>query len=122
MRAVVCEILDIMTESLSNKYLGFPSMIGVDRMDCFLHLIERIRKMVNGWKERTLSFGGKEVLIKAVAQAFPTYAISVFKFSKKNCKWITDARSQYWGGDKEDQRKMHRFTCWKMCVPSYPCF
>lgn len=38
----VCQILDIMTESLSDKYLGLPSMIGVDCVDCFKHLIERI--------------------------------------------------------------------------------
>ena len=70
-------------------------MIGVDRTDCFLHLIERIQKLINGWKERTLSFGGKEALIKVVAQAIPTYAMSVFKFPKKICKGITDAMSQY---------------------------
>ena len=56
-----------MTESLSDKYLGLPSMIGVDRVDCFKHIIERIQKMINGWKERTLSYGGKEALVKAVA-------------------------------------------------------
>ena len=55
-----------MTESLSEKYLGLPSKIAVDRTDCFLHLIERIHKMVNGWKEWTLYFGGKEALIEAV--------------------------------------------------------
>lgn len=53
-KVVVCQILDIMTESLSDKYVGLPSMIGVDRVDCFKHLIERIQKLVNGWKERTL--------------------------------------------------------------------
>ena len=95
-KVVVCQILDIMTEALSDKYLGLPSMIGVDRVDCFKHLIERIQKIVNGWKERTLSYGGKEVLIKAVAQAIPTYAMSVFKFPKKICKGITDAISHYW--------------------------
>lgn len=47
----VCQILDIMTESLSNKYLGLSSMIGVNLVDCFKHLIERIQKLVNGWKE-----------------------------------------------------------------------
>ena len=91
----VCQILDIMTESLSDKYLGLPSMIGVDRVDCFKHLIERIQKLVNGWKERTLSYGGKEALIKAVAQAIPTYGIGVFKFPKKICKGITDTISHY---------------------------
>ena len=73
--------------------------------------------MVNGWKERTLSFGGKEALLKAVAQAIPTYAMGVFKFPKKICKGITDAMSQYWWGDEEDQQRMHWFAWWKMCIP-----
>ena len=97
-KAEIRQILNIMKESLSDKYLGLPSMIGVDRVNCFKHLIERIQKLVNGWKERTLSFGGKEALLKAVAQAIPTYAMSVFKFPKKICR-------------------MHWFAWWKMCVP-----
>ena len=76
----VFQILDIMTESISDKYLGLSSMIGVDRVDCFKHLIERIQKLVNGWKERTLSYGGKEALIKTVAQAIPTYAMGYSNF------------------------------------------
>ena len=72
-----------MAESISAKYLGLPSMIGVDWVDCLKHLIEGIMQIVNGWKERTLSYGGKEALIKAVAQAIPTYAMSVFKFPLK---------------------------------------
>ena len=64
-KAEVFQIIDIMTEALSDKYLGLPLMIGVDRVDCFKHLIERIQKIINGWKERTLSYGGKDVLIKA---------------------------------------------------------
>lgn len=116
-KAEVCQILNIMTESLSNKYLGLPAMIGVDRVNCFKHLIERIKITVNGWKERTLSYGGKEALIKAVAQAIPTYAMSVFKFPKKICKGITDAMSQYWWGYEENQKRIHWFAWWKMCVP-----
>lgn len=116
-KAEVCQLLNIMTESISDKYLGLPSMIGVDRVDYFKHLIERIMQVVNGWKERTLSYGGKEALIKAVAQSIPTYVMSVFKFSKKNCKGITDAISHYWWGDGENQRKLLWFAWCKMCVP-----
>ena len=57
------------------------------------------------------------MLIKAVAQAIPTYAMSVFKFPKKICKGITDAISHYWWGDGENHRRMHWFAWWKMCVP-----
>lgn len=55
-KAAVCQILNTMTEYLLDKYLGLPSMIGVDRVDCFKHLIGRIQIMVNGWEERTLSY------------------------------------------------------------------
>ena len=67
--------------------------------------------------ENSLLYGGKEALLKAVAQAIPTYAMSVLKFPKKICKEVTDAMSQYWWGDEENQRRMHWFAWWKMCVP-----
>ena len=73
--------------------------------------------MVNGWKERTLSYGGKEASLKAVAQAIPTYAMSVFKFPKKICKEITDAIAGFWWGDTEEKNKMHWWAWWKMCIP-----
>jgi hypothetical protein len=36
----VCSTLNILTEAITDKYLGLPPIIGVDRTDCFLHLIE----------------------------------------------------------------------------------
>jgi hypothetical protein len=56
----VCEILNIMTESLSNKYLGLLAMVGADRSDRFCHLIDRVNSIINGWKEKLLSPGGKK--------------------------------------------------------------
>jgi hypothetical protein len=51
--------------------------------------------------------GGKEVKLKAVAQATPAYAMSVFLVLKKICKGITDAISQCWWGDDVTNKKMH---------------
>ena len=53
------------------------------RYQGFMHLVERISQIVNGWKEKTLSMGGKEVLLKAVAQAIRTYAMPVFRLLQK---------------------------------------
>jgi len=74
----VCQVLNIMTELLTNKYLGLPALVGADRSDCFHHLIDRVVTQINGWREKTLSLGGKETLIKSVAQAVPVYAMMVF--------------------------------------------
>ena len=91
----VCTILDIMTEAITDKYLGLPPLVGVDRTDCFQHLIDRVCKLLSGWKEKLLSFGGKKILIKVVIQSIPVYAMSVFKLPKQICKGIISAMSQF---------------------------
>lgn len=113
----VCQILNIMTEAQSDKYLGLPALVGTDRSDCFRHLIDRVVSRIDGWKEKILSMGGKEILIKSIAQAVPVYAMMVFKIPNKICKGITDAISQYWWGDDADHRRIHWQEWWKMCMP-----
>jgi ribonuclease HI len=116
-REEVCRELNIVTEALSDKYLGLPTMVGVDRSDCFQHLIDRVCQRLKGWKEKVLSMQGKEILLKSVAQAIPSYAMSVFKLPKGICKTITDELAGFWWGDNEEKKKMHWFAWWKLCVP-----
>ena len=91
----ICTILNIMTEALNDKYLGLPANVGMDKSDCFQFLIDRIIMKISGWKEKLLSAGGKEILLKSVVQAIPTYAMSVFQIPKKICKGIIDAMAQF---------------------------
>jgi hypothetical protein len=91
--------------------------VGVDRSDNFVHLIERIIQRINGWKQKYLSIGGKEILLKSVAQAIPVYAMSVFLISKGVSKRMMDAISSFWWGDDENSNKMHWMAWWKMCYP-----
>jgi hypothetical protein len=60
------------------KYLGLPNLIGRSRVSAFNGLKGRIWDKIQGWKENFLSQAGKEVLLKAVVQAIPTYTMSVF--------------------------------------------
>ena len=92
-------------------------MVGADRSDCFKHFYERIKQRLIGWMEKQLSTGGKEILLKAVAQAIPVFAMSLFSLPKGICKEITDIIAQFWRGDDEENRKMHWFSWWKLCYP-----
>jgi hypothetical protein len=59
-------------------------MVGVEKIDDFMYLLERIIVRLNGWKEKLMSMGAKEILLKAVIQAIPVFAMAVFKIPKKN--------------------------------------
>lgn len=61
-------------------YLGLPTIWGKSRRDALNYLKERISDKIQGWRNRLLNNVGKEVLIKAVITAIPSYAMSVFKF------------------------------------------
>ena len=116
-REEVCVNLNILTEALTDKYLGLPTIVGVDTSDCFQHIIDRICQRIKGWKEKMLPMKGKDILLKAVAQAIPSYAMSVFKLPKNICKEITDEIAGFSWGDSEEKKKMHWFAWWKLCIP-----
>ena len=80
------------------KYLGLPMIGGKSKVETFKELQKRITKRVMGWKEKYISKVGHEVLLKAVAQAIPTYSTSLFRISKKVCESINLAMSNYWWG------------------------
>ena len=68
-REEVCMTLDILTESLTDKYLGLPTMVGVDRSGCFQHLIDKICQRIKGWKEKVLS--GERDLVESSRPSNP---------------------------------------------------
>lgn len=77
-------------------YLGLPSEIGKNKNDVFKHIRERVEKKVSGWQEKLFSKGGKDVLIKAVIQAIPTYPMSIFRLSAGLCWDIEKLAADFW--------------------------
>ncbi|XP_048489904.1 uncharacterized protein LOC125491871 [Beta vulgaris subsp. vulgaris] len=61
-----------------DKYLGLPTYIGSSKKRVFQSIQERILKKLKGWKEGFVSQVGREILIKTVAPAIPTYSMQCF--------------------------------------------
>ena len=60
-----------------------------------------------GWKEKKISKTGREVLIKTVAQAIPTYLMSIFKIPKAICDGMNSGLAKYWWGQTRNEQKIH---------------
>ena len=71
-----------MQDSRHGKYLGLPSVIRKSKIQVFAKIKEKVAKKLSGWKEKMLSLGGKEILIKVVAQVIPTYTMNYFLLPK----------------------------------------
>ena len=66
-RNEVLDILGPMQDSRHDKYLGLPSIIGRSKNQVIAEIKEKVGKKLSSWKDKMLSMGGKEILIKAVA-------------------------------------------------------
>jgi hypothetical protein len=75
--------LDIRDKSRNEKYLGLPVYMGKSKEKTFAYLKDKVWKRVQGWKEKLLSKAGKEIFVKVVAQAIPSYTMSCFDLTKK---------------------------------------
>ena len=62
----------------------------------FADVKERVAKKLSGWKEKLLSIGGREVLVKAIAPAIPTYTMSGFLLPKSLCDDIEGIMRRFW--------------------------
>ena len=100
-----------------DKYLGLPSLIGKRKKASFDYIIERVWRKLQGWEERLLSQVGREVLIKAVVQAIPTYTMGCFKLPISLCHEIEVLIRKFWWGERGNQRKTHWVKWADLCEP-----
>ncbi|CAA0805992.1 RNA-directed DNA polymerase (reverse transcriptase)-related family protein, partial [Striga hermonthica] len=71
-----CSILAGIQVHNSARYLGLPLGIGKSKRESFEYILSVVRKRILSWKNKWLSSAGKEVLIKAVLNALPVFAMS----------------------------------------------
>jgi hypothetical protein len=106
-KEVVRSELHIDTEALSNRYLGLPTALGRSTTEAFEFLPSKVKGLVGSWSGKEASSAGREVLVKSVAQAMPTYSMSCFLLSKTTCKKMRATIANYWWGGSGDNRHIH---------------
>lgn len=62
---------------------------------------------MHSWRNRLLNNAGKEVLIKVVVSALPTYVISVFQLPSSWCTEINSIVARFWWGATNGACKIH---------------
>ncbi|KAK7837690.1 hypothetical protein CFP56_020890 [Quercus suber] len=116
-QAAIKTFLGIPAIQRYEQYLGLPSLVGRAKKKSFSLIKEKIWKKLKGWKEKLLSQAGREILVKAVIQAIPTFTMSCFKLPKGLISEIETLIRKFWWGYRGDQKKIHWISWGKLCQP-----
>ena len=88
--------------------MGLPVQVAKsNKKITFEYIKQRIWARIQGWQEKLLPKAGKEILIKAVAQAIPTYTMSCFDLSKSLCYEISSMIGRYRWSQQDKVNKIN---------------
>ncbi|XP_012842653.1 PREDICTED: uncharacterized protein LOC105962866 [Erythranthe guttata] len=97
-RVAIHQILEFRVVENQEKYLGLPAAIRRTKKEIFAYLRDRLWSKIKGWGEKQLSRAGKEVMIKAVLQAIPSFVMGCFLLPEGIINDVEAAVKRYrWG-------------------------
>lgn len=79
-------------------------MIGRKKSRFFKDIKLKVTSEITSWQHKWFSSGGKEIIIQAIAQAVPAYAMSVFRLPNELCDDIQKSIAKF-GGARIKRRK-----------------
>jgi hypothetical protein len=100
------------------KYLRLPLFLTHKKAKDFSFVKERLESKVSGWKRKCLSWSGRAILIKSVAQSILSYAMSAFKLLKGLCFELDAMFRKFWWNLSKDGSRYFTPMAWtKLCKP-----
>ncbi|KAA3453178.1 reverse transcriptase [Gossypium australe] len=112
---LVTRILGVRYSNDPERYLGLPNMVGRKKKEAFQVLKDRFRQRIENWSIRHLSQWGKEIFIKEILQAIPTYNMACFLLPKTLCSELESIIARFWWQKGHGQRGIHWCTWKELC-------
>jgi hypothetical protein len=87
------------------KYLGMPLHYSKLKRVDLQPVINKIIKMIAGWRGRRLSYAGRLTLLRACLESIPIYLLSIIKFPRWALDMINTHMGHFlWDNSKEKHR------------------
>jgi hypothetical protein len=114
----IASILPYPSNLSTSLYLGLPILMGNSKIRAFQGIIDKVLGRIEGWKAKSLSQAGRLVLIKSVAAALPSYAMSSFLLPKSFCAELDRIFKNFWWGFSASKTRNLTLKAWdSICKP-----
>lgn len=108
----LCQPLGFKEAGTNSMYLGLPSLINRKKSVAFGYIKDRLQERLKGWDKKKLFKGGKEILIKTVAQTLPNYTMSVFLLPLEVCRDLERVICKFWWNTNSSKEKSIHWMSW----------
>ncbi|XP_062028656.1 uncharacterized protein LOC133744586 [Rosa rugosa] len=112
-------ILEVERVEEHDRYLGLAMRVEKSKTQIFQYIKEKLSNKMENWKAKILSCAGKEILIKAVAQTMPLYAMNCYLLPKTLCDDIHKLCASFFWGDTNDKMKIHWRSWKRLCLTKH---
>ena len=86
--------------------------MGNSKKRAFQGIMDKILSRIAGWRAKTLSQACKLILIKYVAAALPSYAMSTFSLPKSLCSKLDRIFKKFWWGFPANKTRNLSLKAW----------
>ncbi|CAN0884339.1 LINE-1 retrotransposable element ORF2 protein [Linum grandiflorum] len=114
---MLADILGCGIEKFPCSYLGLPLGSRAVNKALWDPVVTKVRKRLETWKARNLSFGGRMVLIKSVLSNLPVYFLSIFRAPVAVIEEIEKIQNNFLWTGLSETRKLHLVSWDKVKVP-----
>ncbi|KAL8104572.1 hypothetical protein AgCh_028691 [Apium graveolens] len=115
----VLELLEVYEHASGQKanehstYLGLPNLLDRNKSVLLGYLKERVNAKIKTWDGKCISRGGKEILVKSVVQALPSYAMNVFLLPLEITRDIEKNISKFWWNSSQSSASKINWMSWE---------
>jgi hypothetical protein len=114
----ITSLLPYSTNPTKSLYLGLPILMGNSKKIAFQGIIDKVHSRIDGWRAKTLSQASRLVLIKSVAAALPSYAMSSFLLPISCCKELDRLFKNFWWVFPSKKSRNLSLKAWdSICIP-----
>uniref|UniRef100_A0A803Q7V4 RNase H type-1 domain-containing protein n=1 Tax=Cannabis sativa TaxID=3483 RepID=A0A803Q7V4_CANSA len=118
-RDIFRDSLNMDNKPFIDKYLGVPQYFSRSKKPSFIFLLQKASSKLSTWNQNLFSRAGKEILLKSVIQAIPSYAMSCFRIPVSICRHFSGLMSKFWWGSLGHKHKIHWKKWDNLCTSKF---